>query len=146
MYLNKTITKIIKMFIENNELEINDISSKLNISDRMVFNYINHINSFFKNKENEIKIRKQTFVLNKKQIELLKDFLLKKEYILSPEERESVLMFSLILYSEKPKNIFNVSDATFSNDLKNVEKKFKASNLKLSNYKLMGSNNDIRNV
>jgi transcriptional antiterminator len=149
MFINKKISEIITILIDYKKISPEDISQKIGISNRMVFNYINHLNLFFDNEDDKVSIKNKNYLINDKQVLLLKDFLSNKKYIPSPQERESSILFNLIIDGKlKVNKEKDISSKTFLSDLKNVEKELKKQNINLvkkdGHYTINGEPNNIR--
>ena len=124
--------EIVKKLLNNDIVRIEDISGEFNISNRTVYREINFIKKYLNEQYNvDLSNKKEgmKIVANDSEIERIKmDFWTKKPNISIAERKQYIL--SELLRANEPLKLdyfarkFNVSAATISYDLKDIEKHF----------------------
>ncbi len=143
MYLNKRIKELINILIENNDITLDDISSELQISNRMVLNYVKHLNlmlfSNFNLSKNTLLLKQNYYHidenLNSKLRLLLNDDDL---YIPSAEERINLIILQLLLNKKINLDEQYFSQSTINKDISKIKQI-----AKLNGYKVKSSNGSL---
>lgn len=155
--LNTRLLYIIKLIFLNVGISLNDLSNRLNISERMLRYDIENINTIFKYYTNkDVLSIKVSNIIPKideyEYLELIKNIPL-HEYTLNSVEREKLLITNIFFLDNtfklsKMSDKYNLSKSTIRTILRNINLKLDeyGIEIKMSNkgYVLLGSEFDIR--
>jgi mannitol operon transcriptional antiterminator len=142
MKISSRTKKIIKILIENDDYIVTDkIAAKLDVSSRTILRELKKVEKWLQKNNVSLEKKKGTGILldcssiEKRRInELLEFENIDKHY--SPDERKMIILAEL-LKDQRPNKLYaftkvcNVSEATISNDLDDIENQIKDYQLKL---------------